>query len=63
MFDFSLLISSFPRLLAALPVTLELFVAIVLVGLIVARSVAHRRSCNCSFSITDSDSFLLFDTP
>ncbi|MFT4064714.1 ABC transporter permease [Paraburkholderia sp.] len=35
MFDFSLLISSFPRLLAALPVTLELFVAIVVVGLIV----------------------------
>ncbi|MDB5786865.1 ABC transporter permease [Caballeronia mineralivorans] len=35
MFDFSLLISSFPRLLAALPVTLELFAAIVVVGLIV----------------------------
>ncbi|MFM0198793.1 ABC transporter permease subunit [Paraburkholderia fungorum] len=35
MFDFSLLISSFPRLLAALPVTLELFVAIMVVGLIV----------------------------
>ncbi|MFL9908834.1 ABC transporter permease subunit [Paraburkholderia sp. RL17-337-BIB-A] len=30
-----MLISSFPRLLAALPVTLELFVAIVVVGLIV----------------------------
>ncbi|CAB3691691.1 Octopine transport system permease protein OccM [Paraburkholderia sediminicola] len=35
MFDFSLLISSLPRLLAALPVTLELFVCIVVVGLIV----------------------------
>ncbi|MFM0162639.1 amino acid ABC transporter membrane protein 2, PAAT family [Burkholderia sp. GAS332] len=35
MFDFSLLISSLPRLFAALPVTLELFVAIVVVGLIV----------------------------
>ncbi|MFM0098741.1 ABC transporter permease subunit [Paraburkholderia nemoris] len=35
MFDFSLLISSLPRLLTALPVTLELFVAIVVVGLIV----------------------------
>jgi His/Glu/Gln/Arg/opine family amino acid ABC transporter permease subunit len=35
MFDFSLLMSSFPRLLAALPVTLELFVVIVVVGLIV----------------------------
>jgi His/Glu/Gln/Arg/opine family amino acid ABC transporter permease subunit len=40
MFDFSLLISSFPRLLAALPVTLELFAAIVVVGLVVGVPVA-----------------------
>ncbi|MFM0045623.1 ABC transporter permease subunit [Paraburkholderia sediminicola] len=35
MFDFSLLFSSFPRLLSALPVTIELFAAIMVVGLIV----------------------------
>ncbi|MFL9999677.1 ABC transporter permease subunit [Paraburkholderia dipogonis] len=35
MFDFSLLISSFPRLLTALSITLELFVAIVVVGIVV----------------------------
>ncbi|SAL73257.1 polar amino acid ABC transporter inner membrane subunit [Caballeronia udeis] len=35
MFDFSLFLSSLPRLLAAVPVTLELFVAIVVAGLLV----------------------------
>lgn len=35
MFDFSLLFQSFPRLLDALPITLELFAAVVGVGLLV----------------------------
>lgn len=35
MFDFSLLLSSLPRLLAALPITLGLFAVVVVVGLLV----------------------------
>ncbi|RAR57139.1 amino acid ABC transporter membrane protein 2 (PAAT family) [Paraburkholderia unamae] len=35
MFDFSLLFDSFPRLLDALPATLELFAAVVMVGLLI----------------------------
>jgi His/Glu/Gln/Arg/opine family amino acid ABC transporter permease subunit len=35
MFDFSIVLSNLPQLLAALPITLELFVAIVVVGLAV----------------------------
>lgn len=40
MFDFSLFLSSLPALLTAVPTTLELFVAIVLVGLVVGMPTA-----------------------
>jgi His/Glu/Gln/Arg/opine family amino acid ABC transporter permease subunit len=40
MFDFSLLLKSLPRLIDALPITLELFVTVVAVGLLVGVPVA-----------------------